>query len=46
MFLLVETKTDIPLMVGDTARACRIYAVKRELAKATANHNEILRKRL
>lgn len=46
MFLLIETKTDIPLMVGDTARACRIYAVKRELAKATANHNEILRKRL
>ena len=46
MFLLVEMKTNIPLMVGESAKACRIYAVKRELAKATANHNEFLRKRL
>lgn len=46
MFLLVEMKTNIPLMVGESPKACRIYAVKRELAKATANHNEFLRKRL
>ena len=46
MFLLVEMKTNIPLMVGESPKACRIYAVKREMAKATAKNNEFIRERL
>lgn len=43
-FQLIDTRTNEIIMYGESARSCRVYAVKYEHAKTLAVKNETVRK--